>query len=146
LSGNVRRVASDSPPDTERVGAEIAVGLRRGDVVVVAGALGTGKTTLVRGALRALGVEAPVTSPTFTVGARYRGRVNVSHLDLYRLEDLDAEEPGLLDDYLTPDAVTFIEWPPDGGDAFDPAVRVEIEHAGGDRRRITITPSRKRGG
>jgi tRNA threonylcarbamoyladenosine biosynthesis protein TsaE len=63
----------------------------------------------------------------------------VSHLDLYRLEDLGAEDPGLLDDYLTPDAIAFIEWPA----ALEPtldrvAARVKIEHAGGDRRRITL--------
>jgi hypothetical protein len=79
--------------------------------VLVSGELGTGKTTLIRGACRALGVTEPVTSPTFTIGQRYRGRVPVSHLDLYRLEGLDAEEPGLLDDYVTPDAIAFIELP-----------------------------------
>ena len=52
-----------------------------------------------------------MTSPTFTIGRRYRGRVPVAHLDLYRLEGMGDEEPGLLDDYLTPDAIAFVEWP-----------------------------------
>ena len=82
-----------------------------GDLVLVSGELGAGKTTLIRGACRELGVTEQVTSPTFTIGRRYRGRVPVSHLDLYRLDSLAGEDPGLLDDYLTPDAVAFVEWP-----------------------------------
>src|SRR5215217_5603040 len=96
-----RRLITNSAVETEALGARIASGLEPGAVVVVSGDLGGGKTTLVRGACRALGVEEPVTSPTFTIGRRYRGReVAVSHLDLYRLGGLEAEEPALLDDYL----------------------------------------------
>lgn len=132
-------VETASPAETEAVGAELASSLAPGDVVLVSGELGTGKTTFVRGACRGLGVREPVLSPTFTIGRRYQGAVAVSHLDLYRLEDLGAEDPGLLDDYLDPDAVAFVEWPA----ALEPslervAARVTIEHAGGDRRRITL--------
>ena len=74
-----------SPEETERVAAGIARDLRPGDVVLVTGELGTGKTTFVRGACRALGVVGPVTSPTFTIGQLHEGRVPVAHLDLYRL-------------------------------------------------------------
>ena len=102
---------SDGPAATEAVGARIAAGLTPGDVVLVSGELGSGKTTLIRGACRALGVREPVVSPTFTIGRRYGGAGPVSHLDLYRLEGLGAEEPGLLDDYLTADAISFVEWP-----------------------------------
>ena len=109
-------------------------------MVLVSGDLGAGKTTYVRGACRALGVEDPVVSPTFTIGRRYRGRVPVSHLDLYRLGDLGGEDPGLLDDYLTDDAVAFVEWPA----VLEPTVgrvaaKVTLEHAGGDRRRLTVS-------
>ncbi|MFL5955891.1 MAG: tRNA (adenosine(37)-N6)-threonylcarbamoyltransferase complex ATPase subunit type 1 TsaE, partial [Solirubrobacterales bacterium] len=98
-----------SAEQTEALGAALAVDLRPGDVVLVAGDLGAGKTTFVRGAARALGVGEPVTSPTFTIGARYHGRVPVAHLDLFRLGgDLEGEDPGLLEDYLTPDAVAFV--------------------------------------
>ena len=129
-----------SAAETEAAGAELAAGLGPGDVVLVSGDLGAGKTTFVRGACRALGVEDPVVSPTFTIGRRYRGRVPVSHLDLYRLGDLGGEDPGLLDDYLTDDAVTFVEWPA----VLEPSVervaaRVTLEHAGGDRRRLTVS-------
>jgi tRNA threonylcarbamoyladenosine biosynthesis protein TsaE len=138
---------TSSAAETEALGARVASGLRTGDVVLVAGELGAGKTTLIRGACRALGVTDPVTSPTFTIGHRYRGAEHpVSHLDLYRLGELDAEEPGLLDDYLTPDAISFVEWPGDlaeetGATAFADvriAQRMELRHAGGDRREVVI--------
>ena len=95
------------------MGERLAAELGPGDVVLVSGDLGAGKTTLIRGACRALGVSEPVTSPTFTIGHTYRGRIPVSHLDLYRLTDLGQEDPALLDDYLTPESVAFIEWPGD---------------------------------
>ena len=117
-------------------------GLAPGDVVLVEGELGAGKTTFVRGACRALGVDGTVTSPTFTIGQRYPGDVPVSHLDLYRLGDLGDEDPDLLADYLGPDRIAFVEWP--GGAVEDiarlsrVAARVLIEHAGGDRRAVSI--------
>jgi tRNA threonylcarbamoyladenosine biosynthesis protein TsaE len=128
---------TSSAAETEAVGERLAADLGPGDVVLVSGELGAGKTTLIRGASRALGVTQPVTSPTFTIGHTYCGRVPVSHLDLYRLADLGQEDPALLDDYLTDDAVSFIEWP----SAAEPWIekvtrRIEIRHAGGDRREI----------
>ena len=134
---------SSSPEETRAIGARLAAALRPGDVVLVSGELGSGKTTLIRGACRELGVDQAVTSPTFTIGHRYRGRVPVSHLDLFRLGDLGAEDPGLLDDYLTPDAIAFVEWPP-AADALNepPALRVELTHQGGDRREISVTGPR----
>ena len=135
---------SDGPAATEAIGARLAGELARGAVVLVSGELGSGKTTLVRGACRALGVREPVVSPTFTIGRRYVGDVPVSHLDLYRLEGLEDEEPGLLDDYLTPDAIAFVEWPEvarglDLRDGVTIARRVVIRHAGGDRREIEVS-------
>lgn len=128
--------------ETERLGAEVAEGLNLGDVVLVEGGMGAGKTTFVRGASRALGVSGPVTSPTFTVGQRYRGNVPVAHLDLFRIEHLDAEEPGFLGDYLGPDAIGFVEWPAAGNEELLAlariAVRVRIAHAGGDERIVEI--------
>lgn len=130
---------SNGPAETEELGARLAAELAPGDVVLVSGELGTGKTTLIRGACRALGVTDPVTSPTFTIGHRYRGRMPVSHLDLYRLEGLEGEEPGLLDDYLTPDAVGFVEWPAVAEPRLEHvAMRVELGHDGGDRRLIEV--------
>jgi len=102
--------------------------------------MGAGKTTFVRGAARALGFAGRVTSPTFTIGRRYEGGATpVSHLDLHRLSGLDDEDPALLEDYLTPEAITFVEWPAIA-EAELPRVRarVVLEHAGGDARTITI--------
>jgi tRNA threonylcarbamoyladenosine biosynthesis protein TsaE len=128
-----------SPEETERAGSQLAAELAPGDVVLVSGELGAGKTTFVRGAARALGVTDPVTSPTFTIGQRYRGRVPVSHLDLYRLSDMGAEDPALLDDYLGPDRIAFVEWPEVALPELDHVtVRVRLEHLGGDRRGIAI--------
>ena len=129
-----------SAAETEAVGERLAAELGPGDVVLVSGDLGAGKTTLIRGAARALGVKEPVTSPTFTIGQTYSGRIPVSHLDLFRLADLGQEDPALLDDYLTPEAVAFIEWP----GAAEPWLeritrRVEIRHAGGDEREIAVS-------
>jgi tRNA threonylcarbamoyladenosine biosynthesis protein TsaE len=132
-------IETASAAETERVGADLAARLRPADVVLVTGELGTGKTTLVRGACRALGVEGPVTSPTFTIGRVHPGRVEVAHLDLFRLDSLAGEDPGLLEDYITPERIAFLEWP----DAAEPALervaaRVRLEHLGGDRRRVTV--------
>src|SRR6476469_4346458 len=102
---------TEGTEQTAAIAAELARGLRPGDIVLVQGELGAGKTTFVRGACRALGVTGAVTSPTFTIGQRYRGRLPVSHLDLYRLETLDREDPALLADYLGPDVIVFVEWP-----------------------------------
>jgi tRNA threonylcarbamoyladenosine biosynthesis protein TsaE len=131
-----------SAAETEALGAMLARSLKPGDVVLVEGELGAGKTTFVRGAARALGVEAPVTSPTFTIGQRYRGPVPVSHLDLFRIDDLEAEDPDLVLDYLGPDTIAFVEWP--RGEERELAAqariaaRVRIEHAGDDRRLVTM--------
>ena len=127
-----------SAEETEQLAGTLAVALEPGDVITVAGELGAGKTTFVRGACRALGVDGPVTSPTFTIGHRYQGRVAVSHLDLYRYNGVSAAEWGDLEPYF-PDAVVFVEWPEAGADVLPlPRARVSIEHDDGTRRRITI--------
>jgi tRNA threonylcarbamoyladenosine biosynthesis protein TsaE len=135
-----------SAEETEQRGAELAATLRPGDVVLVSGDLGSGKTTFVRGAMRALGVTEPVTSPTFVIGVRYDGAGGpIAHLDLYRLHGLGDEDPGLLDPYFGPDTITFVEWPEQaGGDELAAggrtvAHRVALAHAGGDRRTVEVT-------
>ncbi|HSC92226.1 MAG TPA: tRNA (adenosine(37)-N6)-threonylcarbamoyltransferase complex ATPase subunit type 1 TsaE [Gaiellaceae bacterium] len=127
-----------SPEETEELAARLAAALAPGDVIAVSGELGTGKTTFVRGAARALGVEARVTSPTFTVGHRYEGRVLVSHLDLYRFTGVSAAEWGDLEPYFE-DAVVFVEWPEAAGDELPPPrAHVRMRHDGGSRRMIEI--------
>jgi tRNA threonylcarbamoyladenosine biosynthesis protein TsaE len=106
--------------------------------VTVSGELGSGKTTFVRGACRALGVKSPVTSPTFTIGHRYRGRVDVSHLDLFRFQGVSAAEWGDLEPYFD-DAVVFVEWPEAGkGVLPPPRVEVRLEHGAEGHRLVTI--------
>src|ERR1700710_3239285 len=128
-----RRIETRSATETEAFGARLAERLSPGDVVIVSGEVGAGKTTLIRGAARALGVVEPVTSPTFTIGQRYSGgRLPISHLDLYRLEDMEGEDPALLDDYLGPDGVAFVEWPAAGaGRLGRPALEVRVRAPGG---------------
>jgi tRNA threonylcarbamoyladenosine biosynthesis protein TsaE len=120
----------------------VATRLRPGDVVHVVGELGAGKTTLVRGACRALGVEGPVTSPTFAIAHRYPARdgLLVAHVDLYRLRSLADEDPDLLADYLGPDRIAFIEWPaPETAATLgEPRLRIELAHLGEGRRQIEV--------
>ena len=132
---------SHSPHDTEALGGELARRLQAGDVVLVEGDLGAGKTTFVRGACHALGVTVPIRSPTFTIGHLYPGEPAVAHVDLFRIEDLEGEDPELLSDYLRADTISFVEWPRQPGE-LEPlgkiAARVRIEHGGGDTRRLEI--------
>jgi tRNA threonylcarbamoyladenosine biosynthesis protein TsaE len=132
-----------SAAETERLAAELARGLAPGDVVLLSGELGAGKTTFVRGAARALGVDQPVTSPTFTIGQRYPAAAPVtyvSHVDLYRLGSLQDEDPDLLADYIGADTITFVEWPAAAVQEIARlgriARRVNLMHGGGDVRRV----------
>jgi tRNA threonylcarbamoyladenosine biosynthesis protein TsaE len=135
-------VLTSGPEATEAAGAELAARLKPGDVVLVSGELGAGKTTFVRGALRALGVTGPITSPTFVVGHLHDGNAGpLAHLDLYRLAGMGSEDPGLLDEFFRDDTIAFVEWPEHASDAFPGkrvAARVQLSHAGGDTRRIEV--------
>jgi tRNA threonylcarbamoyladenosine biosynthesis protein TsaE len=135
-------VETDGPEQTARVAERLSRGLMPGDLVLLEGEVGAGKSTFVRAAIRELGVEGPIPSPTFTIGRRYLGRLPASHLDLYRLGPLSEEVPELLGEYLDPSGVTFVEWPGDEGEVIRSGskreIRVEIDHLGRDARRITI--------
>ena len=127
-----------SPAETEALAARLAARLAVGDVVAVSGELGAGKTTFVRGAARALGFAGTVSSPTFTIGHRYVGRVDVSHLDLYRFRGLSAAEWGDLEPYFE-DAIVFVEWPEAGAGALPtPRARVRLDHVAPDRRVVVV--------
>jgi tRNA threonylcarbamoyladenosine biosynthesis protein TsaE len=111
--------------ELSRFGEELGRALSAPAVIGLSGELGTGKTTFVRGACRALGVTQPVTSPTFTIGHRYDG---VSHLDLYRFAGVSAAEWGDLEPYFE-GTIAFVEWPEAGEDALPaPRVRVRLRH------------------
>jgi len=131
-------VVTASAAETEALGADLARGLRAGDVVAVSGELGAGKTTFVRGAARALGVTGPVASPTFTIGHRYEAPTPVAHLDLYRLDGIDPEEWGDLEPYFD-GTIAFVEWPEAGAGVLPaPRFRVRLRHSGPELRTITI--------
>ena len=130
--------SSASSDETEALAARLARELAVGDVVAVSGELGSGKTTFVRGACRALGVTAPVTSPTYTIGHRYEGDPDVSHLDLYRFTGMSAAEWGDLEPYFD-GAIVFVEWPEAGAGGLPPLrVSVRLEHIDEQSRRILI--------
>jgi tRNA threonylcarbamoyladenosine biosynthesis protein TsaE len=129
---------SSSPDETEAIAGRLARLLAPGDVITVAGELGAGKTTFVRGACRELGVTQPVTSPTFTIGHRYRGRIDVSHLDLYRFAGVTAAEWGDLEPYFE-DAICFVEWPEAAGTGLPPVrASVSLAHVDPSRRRVAL--------
>lgn len=134
--GAVGELVSASPEATGAIGAALAGIVTPGDVVLLRGEVGAGKTTLVRAVARALGIEGPVTSPTFTLAQRYAGRLDVLHIDAYRLSGADDEELGLLLDGAA-DGVTFIEWPEALAAGLpEAAVTVDLEHLGGHRRLV----------
>jgi tRNA threonylcarbamoyladenosine biosynthesis protein TsaE len=135
----VRARASGSEAETEAVGAEVAATLGPGDVVLVRGDLGAGKTVFVRGLAAGLGLDPDVvSSPTFTLVHEYRGgRLPLVHLDLYRLDGADLDDIGL-DADLAARGVVVVEWPERLRHAVAGAVRVHIADDGGDRRAVVI--------
>lgn len=130
-------VRTRSADETRALGAALAGSCVGGDLIVLTGDLGAGKTAFTQGFAAALGVEAAVTSPTFTLAHRYEGSLVVHHLDVYRLEDLSEVIDLGLSELLDDDAVTLIEW----GEAIAPAlpssylqVRLELGDAEDERR------------
>ncbi len=126
---------TSSPESTEAAGEELGRRLRPGDLVLLKGELGAGKTTFVRGMARGAGSAALVASPTFQLVRIYPGRLQLAHVDLYRLEKGDEVRHLSLDELLDAGAVV-VEW----GERLAGAAGalITIEHVGGDRRRLTV--------
>ncbi len=127
----------------EELASRVARVLVPGDIVVLSGEVGAGKTTFVRAAARSLGVTERVTSPTYQLARGYEGlkdgrRVTVNHMDLYRLEGIEARDALELDDYIEPDAVTFIEWADPALGIIDNPSTVHIYHETPTTRRIRL--------
>ena len=124
-----------SPAETEAFGERLGERLRAGDLVLLTGELGAGKTTFVRGVARGIGSSAPVASPTFQLVRMYAGRVQLAHIDLYRIETTsELADLGL--DELLDQGAAVVEW----GDRLDApnAALVHLEHLEGDRRMIRV--------
>ena len=126
---------TSAPEETEAAGEELGRRLRKGDLILLKGELGAGKTTFVRGMARGVGSAAAVASPTFQLVRIYPGRLQLAHVDLYRLEVGDEVRDVGLDELLDTGAVV-VEW----GDRLSGAggALISIEHLGGDRRRLTV--------
>ena len=123
--------------------SKVARVLGPGDVVVLSGEVGTGKSTFVRAAARSLGVTDRVTSPTYQLARGYEGlkdgrRVTVNHMDLYRLEGIEERDVLELEDYLEPEAVTFIEWADPALDAIENPSIIRIYHETPTTRRVSV--------
>ncbi|MFP5224600.1 MAG: tRNA (adenosine(37)-N6)-threonylcarbamoyltransferase complex ATPase subunit type 1 TsaE [Actinomycetota bacterium] len=129
-----------SPEETRQVAADLAAALAPPVVVILAGDLGAGKTCFVQGAARALGVTAPVTSPTFVIAREYQGHdLRVIHADAYRLDSLAEVEDLGGEELLCDDALSFVEWGDAVADALpDASVIVEIEVTSETERTIRI--------
>lgn len=132
--------SSEAPEQTAAVARQLAGRLRRGDLLLLEGDLGAGKTTFARALCAALGVDGPVTSPTFGVAHRYDSALGlISHLDLHRLGDVGLLDRELIDDELDAADLAIVEWPSGAPGLEDEATwRVSLAHAGGDRREIQI--------
>ena len=138
----IRQFTTESEDETRERGARLARTLSPGAVVLLSGDLGAGKTAFVRGLAAGLGVPPDdVTSPTFTLVHEYRGgRLPLVHVDLYRLERADLDDIGL-DQALAESGVVAVEWADRLMREIDGAIRIRIEDAGGERRRIRVTTS-----
>jgi tRNA threonylcarbamoyladenosine biosynthesis protein TsaE len=134
----VIQLTTSSAHETREVASKVAALVEPGDLILLVGELGAGKTTFVQGFGRALGVVEPITSPTFTLAREYEGsRISIHHLDVYRLEQIDEVLDLALPELLDSPAVTLIEW----GDAIIPALpaeylEVRVEYGDDDDERV----------
>ena len=134
---------SRSEEQTAVLATGIAKLLKPGDVVFLAGQLGTGKTCFIRHASISLGVREPVTSPSFTMAQTYSGKITVHHLDLYRLSNFTAEDAIDFEPYFEAEAITFVEWPEQAEPFIErPAMLIKMEHVDINSRRISIISER----
>jgi len=132
----LREVVTNSPDETEAEGEELGRGLRAGDLILLTGPLGAGKTTFVRGLARGAGSEAQVASPTFQLVRIYPGRVQLAHVDLYRVKAAgELADLGL--DELIDEGAVVVEWG-DRIEATKTGRQITFETLGGDRRRIRM--------
>ena len=132
----IDEIVTSTEEETSAAGERLAASLNAGDVVLLYGDLGAGKTAFVRGLARGLGANVDdVSSPTFTLVQEYRGRVTLYHVDLYRLDPPEIDDLGL-DELVSGDGVVAIEWADRWRGRPDDAIEVRLEDIGDERRRI----------
>ena len=133
-----------SAEETQALGAELGRAAQAGDVLLLIGQLGAGKTTFVQGIARGLGVQGPVTSPSFVIANEHQGRIPLYHVDLYRLERVEPELWESLEEHLYGDGVTAVEWAerlPDQLRDGATLVRFELREPG--RRIALVSPDER---
>lgn len=136
-------IRTESEQGTEAAGERLAESLAAGDVVLLYGDLGAGKTAFVRGLARGIGADpADVSSPTFTIVQEYAGRLPLYHVDLYRLEEKEVDDLGL-EELVLGDGIVAIEWAERWRGRPDDVITVRIEDAGDESRTITVIPARR---
>jgi tRNA threonylcarbamoyladenosine biosynthesis protein TsaE len=139
-SRQIVRIDTAGPEETQALGCRLGALLQPGDVVLLEGELGAGKTCLTQGIARGLGFNGQVISPTFVLVGEYRGRAHLYHADLYRLEDPD-EVAALELANATEDGVLVVEWPErDAGSLPAEHLHIRLEHRGPDTRALTLEP------
>lgn len=138
-------IVTRSPQETQALGEALGVAAQPGDLFLLSGPLGAGKTCLVQGIARGLGVREPVRSPTFVLATHHPGRLTLFHIDLYRLDNpLEVEDLGL-DDYLEGAGLCVVEWAEKALGVFPKEhLLVEMEHLGPEERRIRLKSQGKR--
>lgn len=140
LSGDID-IVSHSAAQTQRLGARLGALCTGGDVILLEGDLGAGKTVFAKGIAEGLGIRDHVTSPTFAIIHEYVGRLPLAHVDLYRLEGSDAALGTGLDDYLRAEGVTVVEWASRAAGVFgDDHVSVSFRHLSETKRGVRISP------
>ena len=133
------KIITKSEKETQEAGEKLVQTLAPGSVVAMYGDLGAGKTAFVRGMTRGLGINFPVSSPTFNVVNEYPGKVPLFHFDMYRISDSDAMYDIGWDDYLERGGICAVEWSENVEEAFEPGtVKVNITKLGDTEREITV--------
>jgi tRNA threonylcarbamoyladenosine biosynthesis protein TsaE len=132
-------VETTSEDETRALGAQLGAAAKPGDVFILLGGFGAGKTTLVQGIAQGLGVEGPVTSPSFVIANEYDGRIPIYHLDLYRVEVMDPTTLEAISEYFGSDGLCAVEWPASLPAELVPhATRIDFTVTGDERRRLEV--------
>ena len=138
-------IETHSADETQRLGAEIGEIAQPGDILLLLGSYGVGKTTLVQGIAQGLGIEGPVTSPSFVLANEYQGRLPLYHIDLWRVSEMDEVTLEALAEYFGSDGICAVEWPASlPASLVEGAIVVELAVVGENSRRFTIHTSEPR--